>query len=54
MCVELRAWDVSFAPALAKTIGNKKVQDNLRDGIPFPYTEANAREFIGGGSYKYH
>lgn len=48
MCVELRAWDVSFAPALAKTIGNKKVQDNLRDGIPFPYTEANAREFIGG------
>ena len=25
---------------------NKKVQDNLRDGLPYPYTEEDGREYI--------
>lgn len=43
---QLRPWRLSDAADLAATIGNKKVQDNLRDGIPFPYTEDDARAFI--------
>jgi RimJ/RimL family protein N-acetyltransferase len=44
--VSLRAWELSDAPALAKVINNKKVQDNLRDGLPFPYHEEDALAFI--------
>jgi RimJ/RimL family protein N-acetyltransferase len=29
-------------------MNNKKVQDKLRDGIPFPYTEKDGAEFISG------
>lgn len=25
---------------------NKKVQDNLRDGLPYPYTEQDGKEYI--------
>ena len=42
MKVSLREWALSDAPALAKLINNKQVQDNLRDGLPFPYGEADA------------
>jgi RimJ/RimL family protein N-acetyltransferase len=32
---------------LPRTAGDsKKVQDNLRDGLPFPYTEKDGAEFI--------
>lgn len=31
---------------MAKVISNLKVQNNLRDGLPYPYTEADGREFI--------
>jgi RimJ/RimL family protein N-acetyltransferase len=34
------------AADLAAAINNKKVLDNLRDGVPFPYTEQNGKEFI--------
>ena len=37
---------MEYAPDLAAAINNKKVLDNLRDGIPYPYTEADAKEFI--------
>lgn len=43
---QLRPWRLSDAADLAAAIGSKKVQDNLRDGIPFPYTEDDARAFI--------
>jgi len=43
---QLRPWRLSDAANLAAAIGSKKVQDNLRDGIPFPYTEDDARAFI--------
>ena len=44
--VHLRAWGTEDAPALTAAINNKKVLDNLRDGIPYPYTEKDAEEFI--------
>jgi len=31
---------------LAAIIDNKKIQDNLRDGLPYPYTEEDARAFL--------
>ena len=46
MAVRLRAWTLEDAPALAKLINNKKVQDNLRDGLPFPYGEEDAKVFL--------
>ena len=46
MAVRLRAWTLADAPALAKLINNKKVQDNLRDGLPFPYGEEDAKAFL--------
>ena len=46
MTVRLRAWTLEDAPALAKLINNKKVQDNLRDGLPFPYGEEDAKVFL--------
>ena len=44
--VYLREWKIEDAPDLAAAINNKKVLDNLRDGIPYPYTEKDAAEFI--------
>jgi len=40
--ITLRVWRIEDAPALAAMMNNKNVQDNLRDGIPYPYTEADA------------
>lgn len=42
----IRPWKLSDAEALAEAINNKKVQDNLRDGLPYPYTKADAEDFI--------
>lgn len=39
-------WKEEFAADLAYAINNKKVMDNLRDGLPCPYTEKDATEFI--------
>jgi RimJ/RimL family protein N-acetyltransferase len=47
MNISLREWKLSDAADLVAAINNKKVLDNLRDGIPFPYTIADAEEFIG-------
>ena len=44
--LNLREWKPEDAPALTAAINNKKVLDNLRDGIPYPYTEKDAGEFI--------
>lgn len=47
MNISLREFKMEYAADLAATISNKKVQDNLRDGIPFPYTKKDAEDFIG-------
>ena len=46
MICRLRRWRAGDAPALAAIINNKKIQDNLRDGIPYPYTKEDADFFI--------
>ncbi|MDR2720533.1 MAG: GNAT family N-acetyltransferase [Nitrososphaerota archaeon] len=47
MSISIRAWQISDDSDLVAAINNKKVVDNLRDGIPYPYTEKDAKEFIG-------
>ena len=44
--VSLREWSMEDAADLKVAISNKKILDNLRDGIPYPYTEEDAEEFI--------
>ena len=46
MICRLRRWRAGDAPALAAIINNKKIQDNLRDGIPYPNTKEDADFFI--------
>ena len=42
----IRAWRMEDACDLALAVNNKKVLDNLRDGLPYPYTCADAEEYI--------
>lgn len=44
-CV-IRRWRIEDTKNLAKSLNNKKVLDNLRDGIPYPYTIEDAKEFV--------
>ena len=46
MTTEIRAWRIDDAPALAEILNNKKIHDNLEDGLPYPYTEKDAEEYI--------
>ena len=43
---KVRRWRIWDAASLAEAVNNKNVLDNLRDGIPYPYTEDDARAFI--------
>lgn len=42
----LRTWRREDAPSLAGQLNNKKIWDNCRDSLPYPYTLENARAFI--------
>lgn len=42
----IRKWRIEDAADLAAALNNKKIQDNLRDGLPYPYTEKDAEDFI--------
>ena len=44
-CV-LRKWRLSDAKDLAAALNNKKILNNLRDGLPYPYTEQAALDYI--------
>ncbi|MGN0657565.1 MAG: GNAT family N-acetyltransferase, partial [Ruminiclostridium sp.] len=46
MLCELRKWRLEDAGALASMLSDKRVQDNLRDGLPYPYTEQDGRDYI--------
>lgn len=46
MNIRIRNWELSDARDLAVAISNTKIQDNLRDGLPYPYSELDAAEFI--------
>ena len=44
--IKIRDLKLSDKAQLAKLANNKKVWDNLRDYIPYPYTESDAEFFI--------
>lgn len=46
MVCRIRKWELSDAKALAAALSNTKIQDNLRDGLPYPYTEQDGLEYI--------
>ena len=46
MNVILREWKKSDIKSLAKIANNKKIWDNVRDRLPFPYSEKDAKEWI--------
>lgn len=46
MKISIREWKHTDAADLAAALSNKKILDNLRDGLPYPYTEKDAENYI--------
>ena len=46
MNCRIRKWKLTDAKDLAVALSNKKIQDNLRDGLPYPYSEQDGIDFI--------
>ena len=46
MNVKIRKWKPEDAASLAAALSNKNVLNNLRDGLPYPYTEKDAADYI--------
>ncbi len=46
MNINIRSWRPEDAADLANALNNKKVQDKLRDGIPYPYEKSHAEAYI--------
>lgn len=46
MDCKIREWQPSDAKSLSMLLNNKKISDNLRDGLHFPYTETDALVYI--------
>lgn len=46
MDCEIREWRLEDSAALAEKLNNPKVLDMLRDGLPYPYTERDAADYI--------
>jgi len=46
MNCKIRKWKLSDAKDLAIALSNRKIQDNLRDGLPYPYTEKDGEDYI--------
>lgn len=44
-CV-IRKWKIEDATRLAEMLNNKNMLNNLRDGLPYPYTKGDAEEYI--------
>lgn len=42
----LRKWTLQDAERLAELLNNKNILNNLRDGLPYPYTVKDAEEYI--------
>ena len=42
----IRKWRLSDAADLAAALSNPKVLNNLRDGLPYPYTQRDAEDYI--------
>lgn len=52
MNIQLRALHPDDAPVLAQLANNRKIWNNVRDRMPFPYTEKDARTFIANVANK--
>ena len=52
----LREWMLTDGVSLAKHINNVKIWNNVRDGLPYPYTILDADKYIRNLLYKlvYH
>ena len=46
MKFQIRKWELADAKDLATPLSNRKILDNLRDGLPYPYTEQDGKDFI--------
>lgn len=46
MKCKIRKWELSDAKDLSIALSNRKIQDNLRDGLPYPYTEQDGEDYI--------
>ncbi|MBC3900652.1 GNAT family N-acetyltransferase [Acetobacterium malicum] len=46
MKTKLRKWKMEDAQQLSEILNNQKILANLRDGLPFPYTIDDAKEYI--------
>ncbi|HET9057827.1 MAG TPA: GNAT family N-acetyltransferase [Chitinophagaceae bacterium] len=46
MKVVIRPWKKEDKKPLLKLVNNKKIWDNVRDRLPFPYTEKHANEWL--------
>ena len=46
MKCQIRPWTLEDAADLAEALNNKNIQNNLRDGLPYPYTQSDALDFI--------
>ena len=46
MICKIRKWKLSDAKDLAIALSNRKVQNNLRDGLPHLYTEQDGKDYI--------
>lgn len=46
MNLTIRTWRESDAADLAAALNNEHILNNLRDGLPYPYTEADALDYI--------
>lgn len=44
--ITIRFWQTADAADLAAALNNEHIQNNLRDGLPYPYTEADALDYI--------
>lgn len=43
---QIRHWKMEDATDLVTALNNKNIQDNLRDGLAYPYTKNDAIHFI--------
>ena len=46
MKCKIRKWKLTDAKDIAVALSNKKIQDNLRDGLPYPYSEQDGIDYI--------
>ena len=46
MKIAIRKWRLSDAKNLAEILSNRNILNNLRDGLPYPYTERDAVNYI--------